>query len=46
LRRFGRGAYRDQQDRDRAEKDIRLKEEQKVISESMGGSGEIVENCS
>jgi hypothetical protein len=37
----------DQQDRDRAENDIRLKEDQKVISATIGGSGgEIVENCS
>jgi hypothetical protein len=37
----------DQQDRDRDEKDIRLKEEQKVISKTIeGSSGEIVEDCS
>jgi hypothetical protein len=37
----------DEQDKDRTEKDIRLKEEQEVISEAIGGGGgEIVENCS
>jgi hypothetical protein len=37
----------DQQDRDRDEKDIKLKKEQKVISETIEGSSrEIVEDCS
>jgi hypothetical protein len=37
---------RDQQEKDRAKKETRLKEEQKVISEAIaGGGGEVIENC-
>jgi hypothetical protein len=41
------GYLQDQKDKDRTEKDIRLKEEQEVISEAIGSGGaEIVESCS
>jgi hypothetical protein len=41
------GYLHGQKDKDRTKKDIRLKEEQEVISKAIGrGGGEIFENCS
>jgi hAT family C-terminal dimerisation region len=44
---LGAWYLQDHQDKDRAQKDIKLKEEQEVISKAIGGGGgEVVENCS